>query len=490
MPNQQNGSPIPASPDTQVLSTLNTDGSRRWMRPKLSKGSLLNARRVVAYFLILLFAAIPLIKFRGLPLVLLDLPKREFTLFGTTFLPTDTLLVALLVLTLFVSIFLVTAVLGRVWCGWACPQTVYMEFLYRPIERLFEGKHYRTKGKAEINPFRIVAKYIVYFVISLFLANTFLAYFVGWDTLITWTVGSPANHLPGFMIVMGTTALMMLDFSILREQVCTLMCPYGRFQSVLLDPQSLIVSYDPKRGEPRGHAKRPKNNEPAPQTGDCIDCDLCVTTCPTGIDIRKGLQMECIACTQCIDACNAVMDKIKKPRGLIRFSSQQAIETGNTSFFRPRIIIYPFILLILITALTSTLLLRKSADVTFLRNRTTPYTVLDTGEISTTVILKIINKDRIPHTYNVTVIEESQVTSNDLPMTIQSGGSAIITLKVIVPQTAFTGGRSILTTLVTDDADFSNEYSLSILGPLFGSTQTPPDIADQSKQIPPEGDDQ
>jgi hypothetical protein len=227
-------------PEGRVLSTLNPDGSRRWLEPKLSNGRFLQRRRIVAWILIIVFAAIPWIRINDKPVILLDVMTRKFVFFGTTFRPTDTLLLALLLLSIFVGIFLLTALFGRVWCGWACPQTVYMEFLYRPVERLFLGKAYGNR-KASVAPWRRVAMYAVFLLASAHLANTFLAYFVGTDRLVEWTLRSPTEHPTAFAIFVVTTGLMMFDFCFFREQMCTLVCPYGRFQSVLLDKGSLIV---------------------------------------------------------------------------------------------------------------------------------------------------------------------------------------------------------------------------------------------------------
>ena len=243
----------PPVPDGRVLSTLMEDGSRRWLHPRLAAGPYLRARRILAYVLIAVFTLLPYLKIGGKPAVLLDLPHREFTIFGFTFLSTDTLLLALALITLVLGICLVTALAGRVWCGWMCPQTVYMEFVFRPIERLFDGppgaRH--RPGRKRTTP-RTVAKYAVYLVISAYLAHTFLAYFVGVEALAQWVRRSPLEHPVSFLVMLAVTGLMMFDFAYFREQTCIVACPYGRFQSVMLDRDSLIVSYDPRRGEPRG----------------------------------------------------------------------------------------------------------------------------------------------------------------------------------------------------------------------------------------------
>jgi cytochrome c oxidase accessory protein FixG len=473
-------SPVSARPDIpvleeRVLSTLNADGSRRWLRPRLSRGRFLRWRRIVGYGLIVLFVALPHLRMNGKPPILLDLPNRQFTFFGVTFLPTDTLLLALLFLSFFIGIFLVTALFGRIWCGWGCPQTVYMELVYRPIERLFDGRSYRDGGRSLVHPMRRAAKYTVFFLISLALANTFLAYFVSSDTLAQWVMRSPFQHPTAFVIMAVITTLMMLDFCVFREQICTLMCPYGRFQSVLLDRQSLVVSYDAKRGEPRG--RRRTGEEP----GDCVDCRLCVLTCPTGIDIREGLQMECINCTQCIDACNSVMDRVKRPRGLIRYSSQEAMESGRRRLLRPRVVLYPLLLLTVVSLFGLALAGRSPVDVSFLRGRGSVFTILDSGAVANIVQLKLTNRDTVDRTYNVSVTGEGTTMScSELPLRIRPRGSASAVLHVTVPRGRFKDGRAEVTFVVSDDGGFAGEYSHQVLGPLYGGNSssrraTPPE---------------
>ncbi|MHB8838744.1 MAG: cytochrome c oxidase accessory protein CcoG, partial [Gemmatimonadaceae bacterium] len=362
----------------RVLPTLNEDGTRRWLRPKPSPGAWLSRRTVVAWLLIVLYIAIPHLYMNGKPVMLLDLQRREFTFVGTTFLPTDTLLLMLLAISIVIAIFLASALAGRVWCGWACPQTVYMEFVFRPIERLFEGGARGSlqldRERRHFHPRRL-AKLATYFVISSLLAHTFLAYFVGWDQVTHWVFGSPNAHPVGFTIVSITTIAMLLDFTYFREQVCMVACPYGRWQSALLDNDSLIVAYDYTRGEPRGKGKDRAGK------GDCVDCLACVTTCPTGIDIRNGLQMECIHCTQCMDACDAVMRKVGKPEGLIRYSSLAALAGKGKHFLRMRTVLYPIAFALVFGAFLYQLTHKDAADITLLGPEGAPFIVEPDGHI-------------------------------------------------------------------------------------------------------------
>ncbi len=376
----------------RVLPTLNEDGSRRWIRPEPARGAFHSRRLMVAWVLMAVFIAIPNIRIGGKPLVLLDLPHREFTFFGVTFLPTDTLLLMLLMASVLIAIFLLTALFGRVWCGWACPQTVYMEFVFRPIERLFEGGRVgsirldRLGGASQIAPRRL-AKHAVYLGLSLVLAHTFLAYFVGTEQLAEWVRRSPVDHPTSFAVMALTTAAVMTDFTWFREQTCLVACPYGRMQSALLDRQSLIVAYDKTRGEPRAGGRARTES-----SGDCIGCGACVRTCPTGIDIRDGLQMECIHCTQCADACDHVMDRIGKPKGLIRYSSQAALAGAPVQKLRPRTVLYPVALALSFGGFLFALDTRSAADVTILRAIGAPYAIETDERIANQVRVRIANR--------------------------------------------------------------------------------------------------
>jgi cytochrome c oxidase accessory protein FixG len=456
---------LPPEAEERVLSTLNRDGTRRWIRPRLSKGAFLKRRRIVGWGLILAFTLIPYLRMNGKPLILLDIPHREFTLFGTTFLPTDTMFLMLLLVGIFVSIFLMTALFGRVWCGWACPQTVYMELIYRPIEQLFEGTRAQQLKLDRDGPnIRRLLKFVVYLFVSMFLAHTFLAYFVGVETLFRWVRQSPFEHPSAFVVMTVTTLLMLLDFGYFREQICLVACPYGRFQSVMLDRNSLIVGYDYNRGEPRGKRRK---NQSADSLGDCIDCGACVTTCPTGIDIRDGLQMECIGCTQCVDACDAIMERIDKPRGLIRYTSQTIIETGKRKLVRPRVIAYPLLLLLVFGALGFSLADKDSADITVLRGLGNPFVELPSGEISNQIRVKIVNRSGAKRDYLIEVLDadDLKLVAPQNPLPLEDRETETASLFIITTRDAFQDGVREVVFRVSDGAELTKEIPYRLLGP-------------------------
>ncbi|MBL4809464.1 MAG: cytochrome c oxidase accessory protein CcoG [Phycisphaerales bacterium] len=453
-------------PNERVLSTLNDDGTRRWLKPRLSPGRFWMRRRLVAYLLIALYSLLPFIKINDKPAILLDIMHREFTFFGKTFLSHDTLLFGLFMIMVFFTIFLVTALFGRIWCGWMCPQTVYLEFLYRPIERLFEGAPGKKKPKKHLGLRRFL-KYAVYLIISLHLAQTFLSYFVGTSVVHAWIFGSPLDHPVAFILVIGTTGLMLFDFGIFREQVCCVICPYARLQGALTDQDSLIITYDKERGEPRGRKTKKKSADTSlPVLGDCIDCTMCVQTCPTGIDIRMGSQLECIGCAQCIDACDVVMDKIDRPRGLIRYSSENAVEHKAQHFLRPRVVIYPLILLLVFAGFIVVLVSKNHANIWLGREAGLPFYTLPTGEITNQLRTRITNRNAISTTYTITVIEPEGVTI--------SGGSATLTVKpgkeasekfvVIAQPEVFTTSQIEIVIRITDHNEFTKDTIFEMKG--------------------------
>lgn len=456
---------LPAPAD-RVLSTLNVDGSRRWIRPRPSPGPWWRRRRAVAWVLMIVFLALPYVRIAGKPAILLDLPRRQFTLFGVTFLPTDTLLFMLLFASAGLAIFLATALLGRVWCGWGCPQTVYLEFLFRPIERWLEGG---PRGSAELDrrhawlhPRRL-AKYAIYGVLALVLAHTFLAYFVGVETLLVWVRRSPVEHPTSFLVMAGTAVAVFLDFAWFREQTCLVACPYGRLQSVLLDRRSLIVGYDAARGEPRAKGVR----ERVAGAGDCVDCTLCVQTCPTGIDIREGLQMECIHCTQCMDACDAVMAKIGKPTGLIRYSSRDALERRPAGLLRPRVVVYPALLLLAFGTLVWQLGAHPAADVTLLRGLGAPFSIQPDGSVANQVRIKVVNRGGAPRAYRIALerAPEARLIAPINPLRVPAGAVRTATVFVVTPPGAIDDGEREVAFRIADDARFDATFEWELVGP-------------------------
>jgi len=429
-------------------------------------------RRVAAYVLMVVFVAIPHLRWGGKPLILLDIVAREFTILGRTFYPTDTLVLALFMLSVLVSIVLITAISGRAWCGWACPQTVYMEFLFRPIDRFFEGTIGKGgKPRGEMSAIRQVGRVVVYVALSMFLAHTFLAYFVGTQRLTDWMQSSPIDHPIAFMVMAGTTLAMLFDFLFFREQLCVIACPYGRFQSVMLDRQSMIVAYDYVRGEPRKKGKRTaEGTMPNGQAaGSCVDCNQCVVVCPTGIDIRDGLQMECINCTQCIDACDDVMDRTGQPRGLIRFSSQDSIEGKPRQLARARTIVYPLILLAVLGGLGFAVNLKSGFDARVIRGRGAPFTISGSSVVSNAFNLRLVNRTNQTQTYQMTMVapEGAELAFvNPEAFRVEAGQSALVPFEVRFPSSmTYQGGNSVTKVLVNDDSGNQRRLEFKVLGP-------------------------
>ncbi len=448
---------------------MNEDGSRRWIRPRPSHGAWWTRRRAMAWALMVVFLVVPYLRVNGRPLVLLDLPRREFHLFGTTFLPTETVLVQLLFLATAIAIFLFTALLGRVWCGWACPQTVYMEFLFRPLEYAIEGgpAGVRKLDAAGGLPPRRLLKLAVFAVLAVILAHTFLGYFVGVERLVEWVRRSPVEHPTAFLVMLGTTALVFLDFAWFREQTCLVACPYGRLQSVLLDRRSLVVAYDTKRGEPRGRVA-------LRGTGDCVDCRMCVQTCPTGIDIRDGLQMECIHCTQCMDACDTVMAKVGRAPGLIRYGSRDELDGRAASWVRARLLLYPAALAIVLGLLGWQLTTRADTEVTLLRGTGAPYVLEADGSVVNQVRVKIANRADRARRYAIELDggADAKLVAPINPFPVPARRTAETSVFVVLPPGPVPGGRREIVLRIEDapgSGSFARNYAWRLVGPQPGT---------------------
>lgn len=375
------------------LGIVEKSGARKWVYPKEPKGRFTNARNVFSGILLLILFGMPFIKVNGHPFMLFDIIHRKFILFGFAFGPQDFYLLGLAMITTIVFIFLFTAVFGRLFCGWVCPQTVFMESVFRKIDYWVEGDHKAQRALNDspwtgVKLFRKGTKYLIYFVISFLTANMLLAWIIGVDALSVIVTAPVHEHVAGFTAMMLFTGLFYWIFIWFREQACILVCPYGRLQGVLLDQSSIVIAYDNVRGEPRQFLKRNTQRN----AGDCIDCKECVVVCPTGIDIRNGTQLECVNCTACIDACDTVMDKIGSPRGLIRYDSVNGIKTSSRKIFTPRVIGYSIVQLVLLTLLTVFLLNRSELDVTILRTPGMFYQEQQDSKVSNLYDMKVVNK--------------------------------------------------------------------------------------------------
>lgn len=383
------------------LATVTDEGKRKWVYPKKPSGKFYNARTILSFFLLSFLVLVPFIKINGHQFLLFDFLNRNFILFGVPFGPHDFHLFGLAMISIIVFVILFTVVFGRIFCGWACPQTVFMEMVFRKIEYWIEGdsKDQRKLDESEWNGKKIFKKGIknvIFYLIAFFISHIFLSYIISMDKVIEIVTQPPSAHFSGFIALIAFSLIFYWVFSYFREQACTIVCPYGRLQGVLLDQDSIVIAYDYKRGEPRGKLK--KNEESL--KGDCIDCGLCVDVCPTGIDIRNGIQLECVNCTACIDACDGVMEKINKPKSLIKYASLKGIETKAKFKFTPRMILYTTILTILLGILTYLLSTRTDYAVNILRTPGMLFQEQPNGQISNVYDLVIVNK-----TFNKTPVK-------------------------------------------------------------------------------------
>lgn len=420
------------APNRDSVTTIRDDGSRMFLHPADARGRFARWRTVSAWLLIALFVALPWIQINGHPAVLLDVMSRRFHLFGMTFAAQDLWLMFFLVTGMAFGLFYVTAVLGRVWCGWACPQTVYLEHVYRRVERWLEGDATKRR-KLDRSPWntekilRRGTKHLLFVLISAVVMHIFLAYFVSLPSVWQMMHESPAEHLGLFAFVMVATGLVYLNFAWFREQLCIVICPYGRLQSALIDDHTINVGYDETRGEPRG---KPSN----PEAGDCIDCHRCVQVCPTGIDIRQGLQLECIGCTACIDACDEIMDKLGRDRGLIRYDSLAGFSGLKTRFVRARTILYTVLLLIGATVAAFAFRSVEEVEASVTRMRGSPFYVTE-EVVRNQYELLLLNKGDQPATFRVNVLAEqpgmswNELSRNPIPPLGEETRTLVISVK-------------------------------------------------------------
>ncbi|MBX2963860.1 MAG: cytochrome c oxidase accessory protein CcoG [Cyclobacteriaceae bacterium] len=388
-----------------TIATVDEKGKRVWVSPKKPSGQHHNARIIVTIVLLSIFFAGPFLKIGGQSFLLLNLFERKFVVLGQAFWPQDFFLLALTLITLFVFVILFTVVFGRIWCGWACPQTLFMEMVFRKIEYWIEGDANQQR-KLNQEPwtgnkiFKKGLKQFIFLSISIIISHTAMAYLIGIEEVKTIVSQSPTEHMTGFIGLMAFTGIFYFVFAYFREQACIAVCPYGRLQGVLLVKDSIVVAYDWLRGEPRGKLKK---GEIDSTKGDCIDCKLCVHVCPTGIDIRNGTQLECVNCTACIDACDEVMEKVGKPKGLIRYASYNSIKEGIQKLITPRVIGYSMVLLALISFLSFMIATRSDIETTVLKVPGTLFQRGEDGMISNLYNIEFVNKTFDPITLEVKV---------------------------------------------------------------------------------------
>jgi len=453
-------------PSRESVSTINSDGSRRFIHVAQAKGKFTRWRTVMGVLLIAVYVSLPWISVNGEPAVFLDVANRQFHFFGLTFVAQDLWLAFFLITGLAFSLFYVSALFGRVWCGWGCPQTVFLD-VARRIERWCEGdattRRRRTRANASfVSTVRSGLKHVLYALFSLTLAHVLLSYFVSLPSLYAMMRQSPGENWSAFLFVFGIAAALWFDLAWFREQFCIILCPYGRLQSALLDNNSLVVGYDARRGEPRG-------KKGTPGAADCVDCRRCIQVCPTGIDIRQGLQMECIGCAACIDACDTVMDKLRRPRGLIRYDSMNGLTGKRTQWIRPRILLYTGLLLLGSIAMTAGLLTIKPATVSLTRLPGIPYVVTN-GEVRNEFLLRVLNKRNTPVTFRLEVT--GGPASLHLPgdiglISVSPLGEAIRPVIIMIPRADLHGTLPLRFRVVSPDGKTAIEKTASFLGPML-----------------------
>jgi len=453
-----------------TIATVDEQGKRVWVYPKKPKGVFHNARIWVTVFLLSILFAGPFITISGRPLLLLNIFEREFVIFGQAFWPQDFFLLAVLLITFFVFIILFTVVFGRLWCGWACPQTLFMEMVFRKIEYWIEGdaNQQRKLDKGPWNGDKVkkkAFKHFIFIAISILISHTVMAYLIGVDQVKEIVSQPPTENMAGFIGLLAFTGIFYWVFAFFREQACTTVCPYGRLQGVLLDKKSIAVMYDWLRGEPRGRLKKGEVQE---SKGDCIDCKLCVHACPTGIDIRHGTQLECVNCTACIDACDDVMLKINKPKGLIRYASHESIEKGKQKLFTPRVAAYTAVLVILLSILGFSLATRSDIETTILKVPGQLYQKTDDGQISNLYNLQFINKtyEEVKLTLKVENFEEAALSKvGEGEIIVPPNGLAEGIFFIKIPKEKINSAKTNLEIGIYKDGELIETAGTKFLGP-------------------------
>lgn len=458
------------------IGTLTEDGKREWVYPKKPSGAFYDYRKWVSYFLLTFLFVSPFIKINGNQFLLFNFLERKFNVFGFPFWPQDFYLfvISLIIGIIFIAFF--TVAFGRVFCGWICPQTIFMEMVFRRIEYAIEGDRGKQMRLSRMpwKKEKIIkkgTKWAIFAFISFLIANVFLAYLISSDELFKYVQEGPFKNLGTFIPLLIFTAVFYFVFAWFREQVCIIACPYGRLQGVLLDKKTIVVAYDHKRGEAENGRKKFRKNEDrdALGYGDCIDCNQCVHVCPTGIDIRNGTQLECVNCTACIDACDEIMDRVDYPRGLIRFESEENIEEKKPFVFSTRMKAYCAVLTVLVGILIGMLFIRTSVEAKLLRLPGQTYETQKNGNISNVYTYKLINKT----THDIEKVEFKLLSHKDGELKLVKGANFSIpkqgfsegTLFIEIPSNLIDSELNDVEIGVYSDGELIDKAEANFMGP-------------------------
>ena len=458
------------------IATVDKQGKRVWVYPKKPVGKWFSRRLAFGYTLLTFLLVGPFLRIGGEPLLQLDVLGRRFVILGQTFWPQDIHLFVLGFIASIVFIALFTVAFGRLFCGWACPQTIFMELVYRRIEYWIEGdwKQQQALNKRELDGDKFIrksAKHVLFFLVAFIIGNTFLGYIIGSDRLIQIVTEPPGRHLGGLAAMFGFSLVFYGVFAFMREQVCTTVCPYGRLQGVLLDRRSVVIAYDRVRGEQRAHFRKGEDRGSVGK-GDCIDCKACVHVCPTGIDIRNGTQLECVNCTACIDACDHMMGSVGLPKGLIRYASEAEIADRKPFRWTTRMKAYSAVLTVLIGVILTLIVLRSDVETTVLRTPGMLYQTRPDGRISNLYNYKVVNKTS--RDMPIRFVLENMEGSIELvgkPIELQPAALAQGSLFIILDPSAMSGMKTKVNIGVYAGDRLLEEVATTFVGPI--NTNTP-----------------
>lgn len=454
------------------IATVNEDGSRVWIHPKKPKGRFYNRRKLVSYILLILLFGAPHLRIAGEQALMFNILERKFVIFGKVFWPQDLYIFAIAFILLIVFVIFFTIIYGRLFCGWVCPQTIFMEMVFRRIEYWIEGDWTHQK-KLKASPWtrekilKKTAKHVIFWLISFAIANTFLAYIIGTDELWQIQTEPVGQHLGGFIAIIIFTTIFYLVFAKLREQVCTTICPYGRLQGVLLDSNSMVVAYDHKRGEKRAKFKK-NEDRAAVGKGDCIDCHQCVHVCPTGIDIRNGTQLECINCTACIDACDHMMESVGLEKGLVRFVSEDGIKNRTGFVWTRRIKAYTALLIALIGVMVTILVTRQDFETEIFKVRGSKYYTSEEGLVTNTFDVKLTNKTKKEYKIRMELIDsDGKIRTMKSKILLKGEKEIKQRFQIAVPFSEFNDGVRVVTVRILGNGEEISREDVKLLGPSF-----------------------